>query len=73
MIETLEMLYYSEINYKLSCFYDAGYFAGLGDESNGFVATAEGFDSIEEAIVWLAEQAVTHYPNSRFAKDFSAE
>ena len=64
----LQELYDSEINYELSCFWDDGFDAWLGDDLNGFVAEAGTFKTINAAVEWLAEQAIRHYRNSAFAR-----
>ncbi|MCK4252713.1 hypothetical protein KAX97_14795, partial [candidate division WOR-3 bacterium] len=66
--EYIRMLYESEINFVISTFWDAGYDAKLGDEMNGFVVESSGFSTFEEAIEWLVQEAVKHYPKSVFAK-----
>lgn len=61
--EILTQLYDSEINWRISCFFDAGYKAELGDDINGFSVGAQCFDTLLEAAQWLAEQAVEYYPH----------
>lgn len=56
--EILTQLYDNEINWRISCFFDAGYKVELGDNVNGFVIGAECFDTLLEAAQWLAEQAL---------------
>lgn len=60
-------LYYSEINFAVSSFWDGGFRVQLGDELNGFSAdtTCRQWGEIEP---WLTEQAIKHYPDSVFAK-----
>lgn len=53
----LTRLYDDEINWRISCFFDAGYKAELGDDINGFSVGAQCFDTILEAAQWLTEQA----------------
>jgi hypothetical protein len=64
----LQRLYDSEINFEVSGFYDAGFDVRLGDHLNGFLVK----DKVEtwaEAEIWLREQALAHFPDSKFAQD----
>lgn len=61
----LQELYDSEINFSLSCFWDGGFYARLGDEANGFSAETN-CKTATEAIEWLAHQASLHFPQSSF-------
>jgi hypothetical protein len=64
----LQRLYDSEINFEVSGFYDAGFDVRLGDHLNGFLVK----DKVEtwaEAETWLREQALAHFPDSKFAQD----
>jgi hypothetical protein len=64
----LQRLYDSEINFGVSGFYDAGFDVRLGDHLNGFLMK----DKVEtwaEAETWLREQALAHFPDSKFAQD----
>jgi hypothetical protein len=63
------MLYDSEINFELSCFWDGGFIWKLGDDANGYVAEGNG-RTVEEAVTELADAALTHFPESDFAKKF---
>lgn len=60
-------LHDSEINGRISSFYDGLWRAELGDEMNGFTGhcDADTYDGAEAA---LAAMAVQQYPNSEFAK-----
>lgn len=63
----LQALYDSEINYEISCFWDGGFKAVLGDPMNG--ERADGYcNTFQEAAIWLAEQAVIHFPKSEFSR-----
>lgn len=62
----LVQLYNNEINWRISCFYDAGYKAELGDDINGFKIGKQCFDGLDEAIDWLIEQAVEYYPDFHY-------
>lgn len=59
-------LYFSEINFSLSCFYDGGFDVKLGDSMNGFKAE-DNFDKLDQAAEWLHRKACEFYPNSYFA------
>lgn len=63
----LQELYDSEIHWSIECFRHGGFTAKLGDERN----TPKTFPILREAIKWLANQAVKHYPNSTFAAKHS--
>ena len=61
------MLYESEINFELSCFWDVGFIWKLGDDANGYVAEGN-TRTVEEAMTKIADAALTHFPDSDFAK-----
>lgn len=63
----LQDLYHSEINFSVSTFWDGGFDVKLGDAVNGFVAERS-FDRWGQVEPWLMEQAITHFPDSLFAK-----
>lgn len=73
LMVVVQELYDSEINSRVSCFWDAGWTVALGDEMNGFVSE-ENFENwqLHNAGRWLAEQAIHHYPDSRFALVYEA-
>lgn len=62
-------LYDSEINFKISTFWDGGFDLWLGDDLNGY--QAEGcvrtWDEVEK---WFIDAAIKHYPDSVFARDY---
>jgi hypothetical protein len=63
-----QRLYDSEINFEVSSFYDAEFDVRLGDALNGFLAQ----DKVEtwaEVETWLRDQALAHFPDSKFAQD----
>lgn len=62
----LQDLYDAEINFKISTFWDGGFNAALGDQINGFDATAT-FDTLVEAVQFLAAAADQRHPNWRGA------
>lgn len=59
-------LYDSEINVQVSCFWDGGWTARIGDEANGFRAANE-FNRFGEIEGWLIQKGIELYPNSVFA------
>lgn len=63
-----QRLYDSEINFKVSCFYDDGFHVELGDNLNGIRAEADlmTWADVEE---WLAGMARIHFPYSVFANE----
>ncbi len=67
----LQMLYESEINFELSCFWDAGFIWKLGDYANGYLAEGNA-SSIEDAIRQLTDAALARLPESEFAKQITA-
>jgi hypothetical protein len=67
-MSTLQRLYDSEINFEVSGFYDAGFDVRLGDELNGFLAQGK-VETWAEVEAWLRDQALAHFPDSKFAQD----
>jgi hypothetical protein len=65
--DTLQLLYDSEINFELSSFWDGGFIWKLGDSANGYPAEGRAA-SVSEAISQLQSAAITHFPQSEFAK-----
>lgn len=59
-------LYASEINARIEWFWDGGYDVAIGDEMNGWRARAS-VDGWCEALEWLRDAAVKHWPESEFA------
>jgi len=64
----LSDLYASEINYRISTFWDEGYTALLGDALNGWKAENNGLRSWDEITSWLRAAACQHFPESEFAR-----
>lgn len=64
---TFQRLYDNEINFSVSCFYDGGFEAALGDDMNGVRASANVM-TWAEVEVWLEAAARRHFPRSRFAE-----
>lgn len=67
--DVIRALYASEINCRISTFWDAGITVELGDEANGFRESAT-FDigEMDKAALWLDERVRAHYPHSVYAK-----
>jgi hypothetical protein len=63
-----QRLYDSEINFEVSGFYDAGFDVRLGDALNGFLVEGK-VKTWAEVEAWLRDQALAHFPDSKFAKD----
>ena len=63
-----QQLYDSEINFEVSGFYDAGFDVRLGDALNGLVAEGK-VETWVEVEAWLRDQALAHFPDSKFAQD----
>jgi hypothetical protein len=64
----LNDLYSSEINASISWIWDSGFHVTLGDPK---LAEGWAFPGIGEAVAWLREQAVVHYPDSDFARKYA--
>jgi hypothetical protein len=60
-------LHDSEINGKVSWFFDGVWTIKLNDPHSGYDAEAD-VSSPEEAADWLRETAIKLFPNSKFAK-----
>jgi hypothetical protein len=60
-------LYESEINFEVSCFWDAGFDVELDDAINGCLAQDQvrTWKAVEK---WLHHAALKFYPNSAYAK-----
>ena len=67
--QVLSDLHASEINGCLSWFYDGEWRVGLGDPLNGWDAETR-VSSIEDAVKWLVDCAISEYPNSEFATTY---
>ena len=71
LLLALQDLYDSEINYSIETFWDGGFTVKLGDEMNGFVSSGS-FDTFNECVYWLADESIKMFPNSTFAKNYTA-
>ena len=67
MIDLLQQLYDSEINFKIETFWDGGFYWYLGDDSNGWKASGVS-DTAQLAVEHLCKAAGEAYPQSSFAK-----
>jgi len=67
LLDVMAALYASEINCRVSSFFDSGWTLQLGDELNGFKAEATFYD-FDEAADWLRAAAIEHFPESAFAR-----
>ena len=66
MNDTLQKLYDSEINFSISTFWDGGFDVKLCDQMNGYKAESN-FKTFNEALIWLQQSAIEHYPESAYA------
>ena len=60
-------LYDSEINFKVSSFWDGGFDVWIGDDLNGF-RSQDCLRTWAEVEEWLKAEAIVHWPESVFAK-----
>lgn len=68
--QVLARMYASEINARISCFWDAGWDVWLGDETNGWKEKAWVEDGHEAEIApALHAMILKHYPDSDYAKE----
>jgi len=66
-MSVLQDLYHSEINFRISTFWDGGFDLELGDDSNGIVAH-ENVSRWGMVETWFISSAIEHFPSSLFAK-----
>jgi hypothetical protein len=66
---TLNDLYASEINAEISWFWDDGIDVKLGDPLIGYDAE-EKVATFFDAVIWLRDNACSHYPDSEFARKY---
>lgn len=62
-LKDLQELYDKEINFHISCFWDGGIDAKLGDETNGWKAFGN-FDTVHDAVAFLWGEARIYFPKS---------
>lgn len=67
-----QALYDSEINFEIEPFWDGGFYVRLGDHMNGYKAEGD-CRSYIEALEQLRDWAISHYPQSTFAKRYVAK
>ena len=63
----LQLLYDSEINFKIETFWDGGFIVMLGDNLNGFKDMAT-LSTFHDAVDMLWEMAKKYYPNKECFK-----
>jgi hypothetical protein len=68
----LQKIYDSEINVRISSFWDCGIEVRLGDEMNGFQA-AETVKSVADILPWVQEAIAHFYPESIYAASLGAD
>jgi hypothetical protein len=68
----LQKIYDSEINVRISWFWDCGIEVRLGDDMNGYLAE-ETVKCVAEIVPWLQEAIAHFYSNSTYAASFDAE
>ena len=65
--EMADALYDAELNFSITCFWDAGYEGKLGDHMNGFGETHH-TDTFHEAIKAVYEDALRGNPGLRISE-----
>ena len=69
----LQDLHDSEINAKISWFFDGCWEVSIGDDWNGFIAETTKCSSFEEVEQWLIENALKIFPDSNFSRAYREE
>lgn len=67
MQKELQKMYDSEINVRISSFWDGGWYVMVGDDMNGFHRPKWDCCELHEVIPALQELIKEHYPNSKYA------
>lgn len=67
LLNELQRIYNSEINFSISSFWDGGFDVKLGDERNGFVSETS-LDNFNNVVLWLIEEVLEKYPKSVYSK-----
>ena len=62
----LQKIYDSEINIRISWFWDGGIDVWIGDDLNGYLAQ-ETVTCVADVVPWLQEAIAHFYPNSTYA------
>jgi hypothetical protein len=68
----LQKIYDSEINLRISWFWDGGIEIRQGDDLNGYLAE-ETVRKVAEIVPWLQEAIAHFYPSSSYAHSLSPE
>lgn len=68
-MNVIQIIYDSEINFSISCFWDRGFDVKLGDPMNKYTME-DNFYSYAEVLSWLVEKVKEFYPHSEAAKKF---
>lgn len=68
--DIFQELYDNEINFSVSCFWDGGFVARLGDDMNGWTAEADELRTWREVNNWLRTEAIKKFPASAFADKY---
>jgi hypothetical protein len=66
-LRELQAIYDSEINFRISCFWDGGWKIELGDDMNGW-EDSKSTETLREGIDWLIKVIKEKYTNSGYAK-----
>lgn len=64
----LHKLYQSEINVRITSFWDGGWYVCLGDEVNGYQVPEWDCCDLDSIVPAIRELARVHYPNSKYTK-----
>ncbi len=57
-IEKMQAIYDMEINCQINSFWDGGFYVTFGDHINGWKTQEENFETYQEAVDWIYEQAL---------------
>lgn len=68
--QVLNDAYDSEINVGLSCFWDSGWTARIGDVMNGFKGELLSAETTTDLAIVIAEDICVLFPDSFFAKKY---
>lgn len=67
LIDAMQDMYDSEINFSMESFWQHGFMVALGDKLNRFLEESTE-ETYLDALRWLVDAALRHYPKSTFAK-----
>ena len=62
--QKIQYVYDLELNAVITWFFDAGFEVSIGDDVNGWIETADGFRTFDEAADWLYQRALEMFPES---------